>query len=312
MSRGRDHRRLRWSEGKSVVADLRLTIFTPAYNRAHLLPRLFESIAAQVDVGRSIEWLVIDDGSTDDTPSVLNSFVARRRDLVRSIRTENGGKHRAVNRAAREARGEWVFLVDSDDALVDGVVPRLLEVAREYGRDPSVGVLRGLKRFPSAGAVRFEFHTAGKKMHHRDWMDQQQSFDTAEMVRADALRAHPFPEYPGERFMAEGWLWLAIDGTHKLICLNEAWVDCWYQPEGLSAQSARTRAASPRGAMDVYRAIGESSRGWRTRSRAAANWWRYALHAGLLRMDVNPYRASLAGLPIGAALYVRDRMRLLG
>ena len=82
-----------------------LTIFTPAFNRAELLPRLFESIQSQVPEGAPVEWLVIDDGSSDETPTDLASFESLRADLARSVRVENGGKHRAINRAASLARG---------------------------------------------------------------------------------------------------------------------------------------------------------------------------------------------------------------
>ena len=82
-----------------------LTVLTPTYNRAALLPRLFESLCRQTC--KDFEWIVVDDGSTDETEAVVRSVGREAAFPVRYLRKENGGKHTAVNLGVREAEGSW-------------------------------------------------------------------------------------------------------------------------------------------------------------------------------------------------------------
>ena len=92
-----------------------ITVFTPTYNRAHLLQMLYDSLCKQTF--NDFEWLIVDDGSKDDTESVVNTFIAEDRLDIRYIKQSNGGKHRAINRGVAEANGDLFFIVDSDDYL---------------------------------------------------------------------------------------------------------------------------------------------------------------------------------------------------
>lgn len=84
-----------------------VTVFTPTYNRAHLIGTLYESLCRQSF--RDFEWLVVDDGSTDHTEAVISQFKAEERIFIRYIWQENGGKHRAINRGVQEAAGRTVL-----------------------------------------------------------------------------------------------------------------------------------------------------------------------------------------------------------
>ena len=94
-----------------------ITILTPTFNRAHLLPRLFESLTHQTDF--DFEWLVIDDGSTDGTSDLFagNTFLSAPFP-IRYYRQENGGKHCALNAGVKQAKGDFIFIADSDDWLL--------------------------------------------------------------------------------------------------------------------------------------------------------------------------------------------------
>ena len=118
-----------------------ITVFTPTYNRAHLLPQVYESLCKQTF--KEFEWVIVDDGSVDDTKNVIDKWTMdngqwtifsntsdNEEFSIRYFRQENGGKHRAINRGVKEARGELFFIVDSDDMLP----PDALEiVAKVYG-----------------------------------------------------------------------------------------------------------------------------------------------------------------------------------
>lgn len=283
-----------------------LTIFTPTYNRAHLLPRLFESIRSQVSPEGLVEWLVIDDGSRDDTETLLAGFAGERPDLVRYICVENGGKHRAVNLAAGLARGDWIMFLDSDDRLVDGAIAEVLETIHQIDDDARIGLLRGLKRFPGS-KTDHRFEARQNPCRHVDWISSQRPLETAEVIRRTALKLHRFPDFPGEGFMSEGWLYHRLDRTHLTFFINKPWMDCFYQSDGLSARSRRIRADSSCSALAVYTVMLESQLPLRWRMRYAINWWRYLFHAKKQNKSVRlESRAPVAFAPLGLVMFWND------
>lgn len=284
-----------------------LTVFTPAYNRAALLPRLFESISKQAPPGSAVEWLVIDDGSSDETPQVLQNLTQLRPDLVHWVRLANGGKHRAINRAAHLARGHWIMIVDSDDMLADGALVSVMAHISKVEADERIGMLRGLRQFPELSTT-YRFQLPSNPCTHAQWLAMQPAFDTAEVIRAHVLVQYPFPEFEGEQFMAEGWLWHSLEKTHLTQYVDEHWVVCFYQAEGLSANSQRIRARSPRSALAVYTAMLESTLPWRLRVRTGINWWRYHFHAAALgHTPAAPAGPSRWLAVPGWLLFKRDR-----
>ena len=288
-------------------ANITLTIFTPAFNRAHLLPRLFESIKSQVRPGDPVEWLVIDDGSTDSTAETVTRMKNERPDLVRLVRTKNGGKHRAINRLAQVAFGGWVMTVDSDDLLKTGAVGEALDAIGFVDCDPSIGVIRALKSFPEL-KTEYYFKVPSNPCRHSDWLSAQHQFETADIVRLMVLKMCPFPEIENERFMAESWLWHSVGRTHLTLYINKLWIECFYQNDGLSVASRLNRADSPCSAELVYAAMLESELPIRTRLRSSINWWRYHFHALSRNLSHRPeYRAPAGYAFLGWLMWVRDR-----
>ena len=95
-----------------------ITVFTPTYNRAKLLPRLYKSLQEQTN--KDFEWVIVDDGSTDNTKEVIDNIITQQENdfPIRYFYKENGGKHTAINQGAKEAKGELFFIADSDDVLL--------------------------------------------------------------------------------------------------------------------------------------------------------------------------------------------------
>lgn len=110
-----------------------ITVFTPAYNRGHSIHRVFESL--KVQSCRDFEWIIVDDGSQDDTRQVVEGFIAQADFPVRYFYQENQGKHMATNRAVREARGELFVTLDSDDGCKPNALQRMLEVWETIPQD---------------------------------------------------------------------------------------------------------------------------------------------------------------------------------
>ena len=99
---------------------VKITVFTPTYNRAYTLERLYKSLLNQTSY--DFEWLIVDDGSTDNTSELIKSFQNNQLFDVRYYKQGNGGKHVAINKGVELAEGELFFIVDSDDYLTDDAI----------------------------------------------------------------------------------------------------------------------------------------------------------------------------------------------
>ena len=115
-----------------------LTVFTPTYNRAYTLPKLYESLKRQTS--RDFEWLIVDDGSSDGTRKLVEGWIDAEEIDIRYIYQENGGKPSAHNRGAREALGELFICVDSDDYLTDNAV-EVIKSAWTDADEGKVGII---------------------------------------------------------------------------------------------------------------------------------------------------------------------------
>ena len=91
-----------------------ITIFTPTYNRAHTLPALYNSLVEQI-TNYSFEWLIIDDGSSDNTSEIVYEWIKEDKITINYYKVPNGGKPRAINKAVEWARSPFLLIIDSDD-----------------------------------------------------------------------------------------------------------------------------------------------------------------------------------------------------
>lgn len=106
-----------------------VTILTPTYNRAYTLKRLYKSITNQTN--KNFEWIVIDDGSQDETVSLLREWKTDNNIKMSYIKQENMGKHVALNKGIDMANGKMIFIVDSDDYIVKDAIDIIINKEKE-------------------------------------------------------------------------------------------------------------------------------------------------------------------------------------
>ena len=216
-----------------------ITVFTPTYNRAPLLPRLYESLVKQT--ASNFEWLIIDDGSDDNTREVVAEFQNRQNAFpIIFIEQKHGGKHRAINKAVQRANGDFFFIVDSDDWLPDGSIEQINQWINEVKDIPYICAVAGTKILSSNELVGTTFE--GRPFVDATFLERSKlniTGDKAEVFATKVLRAHPFPEFEGEFFISEGVCWDAIcaDG-YKVRWYNEPIYVCEYLEDGLTKSGA--------------------------------------------------------------------------
>ena len=252
-----------------------ITVFTPTYNRAHLLPRVYESLCRQTF--RDFEWVIVDDGSVDDTKSVIDKLTINNGQLtIRYFRQENGGKHRAINRGVKEARGELFLILDSDDTLP----PQSLELIYHYYQQ--------IKDDASFGGV------CGYMAHHdgtiigrgndEDVLDANSiemrykyniQGDMLEVFRTSVMREIPFPEIQGEKFVSEALVWNRIACKYKLRIFHEVVYYRDYLDGGLTDKIVKIRMTSPIASMMTYAELNSYLIPFVSKVKAAINYWRF-------------------------------------
>ena len=254
-----------------------LTIFTPTYNRAALLPRLYNSICRQTCA--DFEWLIVDDGSTDNTREIINAIKSENNKFdIRYIYKENGGKHRAVNLGVKEARGELFLIVDSDDILPEKSIETILKYYREIEHDHSFGGLCGLDSD-------FNGKIIGDSLP-QDYIDSNSIAirskwklrgDMKEIFRTDVLKEFPFPEIEGEKFCPEVLVWNRIATKYKLRFYNIPLYQAEYQDDGLTATIVKIRMKSPVASMMTYSEMLSYNIPLLSKVKAAINYWRFRM-----------------------------------
>lgn len=224
-----------------------LTIFTPAYNRAHTLPRTYESLLRQ-DC-KDFIWLIIDDGSTDNTRTLVEQWQAQDNGFeIRYIYKENGGMHTAHNVAYENIDTELNTCIDSDDCLADGAVKLILDKWRKIKGENYAGIValdadlcNGdiIGRGFSAGMV--ETTLSGYYAHGGDG-------DKKLIYRTDIIKSvPPYPIFEGEKYVSLAYKYLLLDQQYKLSVLDEIVCLVEYQQDGSSLNMFRQYMKNPRG-----------------------------------------------------------------
>ena len=237
---GRDHK---------SMDKVKLTVFTPAYNRGYILDRLYASLKSQTV--HEFEWLVIDDGSTDNTQELFQKWTEENHPFsIRYYKVPNGGKHRAINRGVELAQGALFFIVDSDDYITEDAVETILKWERELPQNPP---------YPFAGVAGARGYTKEKMIgrgHGKDYVDcsaQERAFygiigDKAEVFYTDILKQFPFPSFEGENFLTESVVWFAIGSKgYKLRWYDRIIYIGAYLEDGLTANNMQLFYRNPRG-----------------------------------------------------------------
>jgi glycosyltransferase involved in cell wall biosynthesis len=280
------------------MKDTALTIVTPSYNRADYLPRLYQSLLAQTR--RDFEWIIVDDGSSDATQEVCAEFCAGQRLDIRVLRKENGGKHTAVNAGVAIARSALVFIVDSDDYLLSNAVERVLEVWSEFATERLSGMcfLRGVSATEVLGQRFDRSYEIASYIDMR--FNRGVQGDKAEVYRADILKAHPFPEFAGEKFLAEDAVWARIGLQYDMVHVNEIIYVSNYLPGGLTRGDQSINVRSPRGSVESVKWFLSNRTHMKVRMPMA---WRYIAYGRFARRSLYEL-VSKSGAPLFVATQI--------
>lgn len=228
-----------------------LTIFTPLYNRKDTLNRLYESLIRQSC--KDFQWIVIDDGSTDGSGELLKQLITTSPFEVVYKYTTNGGKMRAINEGVQLAKGEYFFIVDSDDYISDNCVELILSSAKDLPSALGGMIFRKInlvdnkitgKPFPEK-----IIDSSPIEIVYRLGIDG----DKAEVFRTSLLKSNPFKVYPKEKFVPEATVWVKIGEEYKMRYIDEGIYYFEYLEDGYTKNFKSLMQKNPRGFRDYYK-----------------------------------------------------------
>lgn len=223
-----------------------LTVFTPTYNRAHTLPRTYESLCRQNC--KNFIWLIVDDGSTDDTAELVRGWQSRDNGFeIQYIFKENGGMHTAHNVAYANIRTELNTCIDSDDMLADGAVEDILHKWAAV-RDKGYAGLVGLDADFNGKIIGRSFPVELTETTLSDYYASGGSGDKKLVYRTDIINAYPdYPVFEGEKYVSLAYKYLLIDQDYKLAVLNKVLCNVEYQLDGSSNNIFLQYLKNPKG-----------------------------------------------------------------
>ena len=224
-----------------------LTVFTPAYNRAHTLHRTYESLLRQ-DC-KDFVWLVIDDGSTDNTAELVSQWQKKDNGFeIIYIYKENGGMHTAHNTAYENIDTELNVCIDSDDMLADGAISSIVKLWKNSDHKKYAGII-GLDADMSNGnIIGTSFPEYMNETTLQGFYDNGGSGDKKLVYRTDIMKTlPPYPVFPGEKYVSLGWKYQLCDQEYKLKTTNTVLCNVEYQPDGSSMNMLRQYLKNPNG-----------------------------------------------------------------
>lgn len=230
-------------------SNIRITVFTPTYNRGYCLSRAYDSLVRQSC--RDFKWLVIDDGSTDNTRSLVESWQHEGKISISYIYKENGGMHTAHNEAYRNIDSELCMCLDSDDMLTDDCIEQVLDFwNRNKGMQDKVAGFIALDGYISGGLIGTEF-PEGVKVAHENWLLEVKHMrgDKKIIYRTKIAKEAPeYPEFPDEKYGSMGYKNQFIDAKWPWLLYNKIIYLVEYLPDGSS--------------MNMYRQYRKNLKGW--------------------------------------------------
>ena len=226
--------------------DVFLTVFTPAYNRAHTITRTYESLLNQNC--KDFIWLIVDDGSTDNTAELVKQWQKKDNGFeIQYIYKENGGMHTAHNTAYENIHTELNVCIDSDDCMGENAVKIILEKWEEVKDKGYAGII-GLDADMNGNIIGSGFPDGLEETTVIGYYSAGGSGDKKLVYRTDIINKYPpYPVFEGEKYVALSYKYRLIDQSYKMAVLDKVLCNVDYQADGSSNTMWKQYLRNPKG-----------------------------------------------------------------
>lgn len=222
----------------------RLTIFTPTYNRAYVLSRLYESLCEQSCM--SFEWVIVDDGSIDSTGELVSNWLKEEKITIRYFYQQNRGKSYAHNAGVEMCNTELFTCVDSDDYLVPTAVEEIIQFWNKKTNSRAIGIICKRRSINGNDITKWNNDFVEGTMFDAGKLYSIKG-DTMLIYKSGILKKYSFPVFEGEKFVPESYLYDLLDGEGVMLGLNRSLYICEYLEDGYTASIHKLNATNPKG-----------------------------------------------------------------
>lgn len=230
----------------------KISILTPTYNRAELLKNLYNSILKNISFGLDIEWLIMDDGSTDETKEVVQNF---QKDFeIKYFYQENQGKMVAINKLVKQATGDYIIDCDSDDYFTDNAFEIIKEAIEKNQNEKDIYGLCFLKFDQNGNNMGDNFKNKKTTMFDL-YFKEGETGEKAILFKSEIRKKYKHELEHGEKFVTEARMYHKMDEKYKLICINEPIMICEYQDKGYTKNIMKQFKENPFGYYEYFEEI---------------------------------------------------------
>jgi len=289
-----------------------LTVFTPAYNRAHTIRRTYESLLRQTC--KDFEWLVIDDGSTDNTRQLVEEWIEENKIPIRYIYQENQGMHGAHNTAYKNITTELNTCIDSDDWMPDDAVEKIVRFWQKNGGTQYAGFM-GLDVMQNGNIIGSPFPLDLKETTLRAYYEELGGKGDKKLVyRTDVITQYPdYPLFEGEKYFSLAYKCHHVDEDFQLLVSNDVLVVVDYQDDGSSRGMWRQYWTNPKGFAYLRRYDMVHTKSWKRKMMDNIHYVSHSIRSKNLKFLGDSPMKFLTCLSIvpGVVLYFINRYKVL-
>ncbi len=224
----------------------KITVFTPTYNRAYCLHQVYNSLQSQTS--QDFVWLIIDDGSNDNTRELVKSWTQENKIQVKYIYQENQGMHGAHNTAYANIKTELNVCIDSDDYMPDNAVEIILKHTKNLDKNIFAGII-GLDADKNGKIIGTTIPKNLTKVKLNElYLEHGVKGDKKLVLFTDIVKeVLPYPLFEGERFVPLDYKYLLLNQKYNLKPVNEVLCIVEYQTDGSTMNIYRQYRNNPKG-----------------------------------------------------------------
>lgn len=225
-----------------------ISVFTPTFNRGYILGKLYESLCIQNN--QDFKWIIVDDGSTDDTKNIVNQFINEGKLIIDYFYQPNMGKMQAHNTGVLKCDTDYFICVDSDDYLVYNAIETIYQQLPATSEPHLSGIIfyRGNKVHEIIGT---EFPSVIHSIKLRDLYYLGFKGDTSLVYKTNILKKYLFPQIPGEKFMPEDYIYSKIDNEYDMVISRNILIITHYLEDGYTNNTVKLLLKNPK-SMSLY------------------------------------------------------------
>ena len=210
---------------------MKFSILTATYNRAKCLPKLYESLIKNKSSNYEIEWLIMDDGSKDETENLIKDYIAKNEIEIKFFKQQNQGKMTAINNLAQYVTGEIWIECDSDDYFTDGAFDKIKDLYEKNKERKDIYAFAFLKIDQNGNNMGNTFKKEETTMFDL-YFKEGGTGEKALAFITEVRKKYRYELEHNERFVTEARMYHKMDKDYKMICNNEYMMVCEYQEEG--------------------------------------------------------------------------------